>query len=191
MDLTSKLNSRECERFKQSFLPNQDYKDEPYIAARKFILEIQESESIKMLSERYNRSDCDFDFSVIVDMWDTYVISIGKPEEAKNKRKPVDANKQRTVPVEKSTPGRLAKGEASKQLICAAKMPPLFHRAAAAGEKFDITKSEVSAWLLQQPDIMQYVFTRIKNSGLIVYNSTKGTWQGRDYKKVEFREGEF
>ncbi len=86
---------------------------------------------------------------------------------------------------------RLAKGEASKQLHSALKMPPLHHKVDVSGGKFDITKSEVSLWLMQQPDIMQYVFTRIKNSGLIVYDSEAGTWQGKDYKEVKFREGEF
>ena len=193
MDLISKLSSRECERFKQNFLPNQDYKYETYIAARKFILEIQESESIKMISERYNRSSCNFNFNTIIDMWDTYVISIGKPEEVKSKRKPIITNKP-IVDTEKQNTlsNRLSKGEASKQLQCATQMPPLRHKLAAAGEKFDVTQSEVSSWLMQQPDIMQYVFTRIKNSGFIVYDSETNTWQGRDYKKAKpYREGGF
>lgn len=74
----------------------------------------------------------------------------------------------------------LKKGEASKQLQCAAKMPALQHKVSDDGEKFDIFKSEVSRWLLQQPEIMQYVFTRIKNSGLIIYDPESKLWYGRD-----------
>lgn len=75
---------------------------------------------------------------------------------------------------------KLKKGEASKQLQCARKMPPLKHKVGDSEDKFDVTKSEVSQWLMQQPEIMQYIFTRIKNSGFIVYNPDEKLWYGRD-----------
>ncbi len=74
---------------------------------------------------------------------------LGKEASHKSEKQPISS--------------RLSKGEASKQLKCATKMPPLIHKAGDGAVKFDITKSEVAQWLLQQPDIMQYAFTRIKN----------------------------
>lgn len=75
----------------------------------------------------------------------------------------------------------------SKKLQCVKKMPPLKHK---VGEgKFDITKSEVVQWLIQQPDVMQWVFDHINNMNchgqelLIKFNPDTSTWHGVDYKK--------
>ncbi len=68
----------------------------------------------------------------------------------------------------------------SKLLDIAKKMPPLRHR--NTGEDFDIEKSEVAKWLIQQPDILKYVHQRISGGNkFIVYNPDTGTWQGVDY----------
>jgi hypothetical protein len=75
----------------------------------------------------------------------------------------------------------------SKNLECVKKMPPLMHR--IEGEPFDITKSEVAQWLIQQPGVMQWIFDHVNNivrnrNGeelLIKYNPDTGKWQGVDY----------
>lgn len=62
----------------------------------------------------------------------------------------------------------------------ARKMPPLRH--SIPGQPFDIRNSEVIQWLIQQPDILKYIFEKA-NTGLhaIRYDSNTGTWQGADY----------
>lgn len=62
-------------------------------------------------------------------------------------------------------------------LNCARKMPELRHKSIG---KFDICKSEVAAWLMQQPEIMQKVFDMASRKGVIVYDRVKGTWKGAD-----------
>lgn len=71
----------------------------------------------------------------------------------------------------------------SKELDVARNMPPLYHK--LPGEEYDVNKSEVARWLIQQPDILNYVVNRIKAPGtsepLIKYNPSTGKWQGVDY----------
>lgn len=73
----------------------------------------------------------------------------------------------------------------SKKLKCVKKMPPLRHR--LKNEKFDITKSEVAQWLIQQPEIMEWIFDHVNNIKfhgrelLIKFNPDIGMWQGVDY----------
>lgn len=67
----------------------------------------------------------------------------------------------------------------SEKLYIAKQMPELRH--SIPGEKFDVTKSDVVKWLISQPDILQYLFDHVKNRD-IVYNPTRGTWQGIDYE---------
>lgn len=67
----------------------------------------------------------------------------------------------------------------SKLLDVAKKMPPLYHT--LPGEEFDIEKSEIAKWLIQQPEILQYIFNRINGSAYIRYNSETGKWEGVDY----------
>lgn len=70
----------------------------------------------------------------------------------------------------------------SRKLDCARMMPELWHD--LGDDEFDITKSEVVDWLISQPDILQYIFTRVANNGskpLIVYDPKRGSWKGVDY----------
>ncbi len=66
----------------------------------------------------------------------------------------------------------------SKQFLAARKMPELRH--SIPGQPFDIRESEVVRWLVQQPEIMQYVFDKLNYSGDIVYDRERGTWKGAD-----------
>ncbi|MHC1723197.1 MAG: hypothetical protein AB9836_08345 [Aminipila sp.] len=65
-------------------------------------------------------------------------------------------------------------------LNCAKKMPPLYHT--LPEEKFDIKKSEVVKWLLQQPELMQKLFNMAANNKTIRCNAKTGKWQGVDYE---------
>lgn len=73
--------------------------------------------------------------------------------------------------------------DASKKLQCARQMPELKHK--IGDGDFDITKSEVCKWLVQQPEILDYLFDKVRGNGrrvpLIKYNPDRGTWQGVDY----------
>lgn len=74
----------------------------------------------------------------------------------------------------------------SKKLLCVKKMPPLKHK--KENEPFDIMKSEVAQWLVQQPEVLQWICDHIKDMKhhdkelLIKYNQETGTWQGIDYE---------
>lgn len=59
-------------------------------------------------------------------------------------------------------------------------MPPLYHT--LPGKELNIFKSEVIQWLIQQPDVLSYIYNRVCGSGkLIVYDREAGKWQGVDY----------
>lgn len=67
----------------------------------------------------------------------------------------------------------------AKILEVAKMMPPLHH--SIPGEDFDIQKSEVMKWIMQNPIAWNYIWNNIKQSGTIVYNPDTQTWQGVDY----------
>lgn len=74
----------------------------------------------------------------------------------------------------------MPKQKVSKLLDAAKKMPPLYHT--LPGKEFDILKSEVAQWLIQQPDVLSYIFNRVGGDGkLIAYDRETGKWQGVDY----------
>ena len=54
-------------------------------------------------------------------------------------------------------------------------MPPLRHK---VGDEFDIMRSEVAAWLCEQPSIRQYAFDIAHAAGVIVYDAGTGEWRG-------------
>lgn len=66
----------------------------------------------------------------------------------------------------------------TKSFSTVRKMPELRH--SIPGESFDVRNSEVCRWLMQQPEIMQYVFDKVNYSGDIVYDRARGTWKGAD-----------
>ena len=71
-----------------------------------------------------------------------------------------------------------------KKLISVArKMPPLYH--SIPGEKFDIRKSRTLWWLIKQPEILNYVWNNIKQSGFVKYDSVTGKWTGIDFESEE------
>lgn len=71
----------------------------------------------------------------------------------------------------------------SEKLKIARKLPPSYHT--VPGEEFDIKKSEVMQWLLNQPDILNYLWNNIKQSGDVEYDSDTGIWTGVDYDGEE------
>lgn len=68
-------------------------------------------------------------------------------------------------------------------LDVARKMPPLHHK--LPEEKFDWKKSEVVRWLIEQPEILNYIWQSIYNRGeascLVKFNAASGEWKGVDY----------
>ena len=75
----------------------------------------------------------------------------------------------------------MSKTKISKNLLIARKMPPLYH--SIPGKAFDIKNSRVLWWLTKQPEILNYIWNNLKNSGLIVYNKETGKWHGIDFKE--------
>lgn len=68
----------------------------------------------------------------------------------------------------------------SKNLKLVSNMPPLHHT--LPGEIFDYKKSETIKWISKRPEIVNYIFDHAKNSGLIIYDSSTGKWQGVDWE---------
>ena len=60
-------------------------------------------------------------------------------------------------------------------------MPPLRHK--ISDQDFDIRKSYVIRWMLQQDETYQYIWNKITQSGAIKYNPKTHLWQGVDFKK--------
>lgn len=73
----------------------------------------------------------------------------------------------------------MQKNKVSKLLDVARKMPPLYHT--LPGKEFSIQSSEMAQWMIQQPEILQYIVNRIRDGHHIVYNRETGKWQGVDY----------
>lgn len=69
----------------------------------------------------------------------------------------------------------------SKPFNAISKMPPGQHH--QPFDQFAWPASEVVLWLINQPDVMQYIFTKAKASGAIIFDQESGTWHGRDYAK--------
>ncbi|MBP1044867.1 hypothetical protein I6N96_01145 [Enterococcus sp. BWM-S5] len=67
----------------------------------------------------------------------------------------------------------------SKKLNVGKFMPPSFHK--LPDKDFDITKSETVQWLIQQPDILAYVWDQFKQSGDVEFNPKTGKWKGIFY----------
>ena len=70
----------------------------------------------------------------------------------------------------------------------ACNMPPLNHQ---PKETFDWKNSEVVKWLMSNPTIQKYVFTKMQHSGAILYDHESGLWSGKDYvepMKTEVRK---
>jgi len=67
----------------------------------------------------------------------------------------------------------------SEKLNCIKTMPPLRH--SIPGYDFDIRNSEVVNWLIQQPDILQWLMQNARNTGFLIYDPLSGLWRGCDY----------
>lgn len=73
----------------------------------------------------------------------------------------------------------------NKMLDCLKQMPPLRHR--TGDGEFDIMKSEVVDWMVNQPEVRQWLYDKVtdKTGGrkavYICYNQQSSTWQGVDY----------
>lgn len=71
-----------------------------------------------------------------------------------------------------------------KQLEVGRKLPPSYHK--MPDQDFDLNKSEVAKWLINQPGILNFVVEIMKKSEAIVYNKETGKWQGVDWKDEDY-----
>jgi hypothetical protein len=71
----------------------------------------------------------------------------------------------------------------TKALRRAALMPPLCHT--LPGETFAWGKSEVAQWLVQQPELLDALFTFCNHGGAIVFDKASGKWRGKDYGSID------
>jgi hypothetical protein len=70
----------------------------------------------------------------------------------------------------------------SKQLDVIKNMPPLYHK--IPGEPFDILKSETVAWLIKQPDILNYLWENVvRRTYDVKYDHDMEKWVGIDYQQ--------
>ena len=59
------------------------------------------------------------------------------------------------------------------------RMPELVHYVGKGeGAEYDVIKSELVAWLVKQPVVLEFLWQKVRESGAIVYNSETNTWQG-------------
>lgn len=70
----------------------------------------------------------------------------------------------------------------SIKLDTAKSMPPLYHK--LPGENYSTEKSQAIQWLIQQPEIQEFIWDKIKQSGDVFYNSATGKWQGVDCQET-------
>lgn len=73
----------------------------------------------------------------------------------------------------------MQKKKRSQKLNIGRKLPPSYHK--LPGEEYDVNKSQAINWLMQQPDILGFVWDQFKQSGDVIYNPDTGKWQGIDY----------
>lgn len=59
-------------------------------------------------------------------------------------------------------------------------MPPLYHK--YPGYDYEPQKSEVINWLIKNPNVLEYIWDKFKQSNLVEYNPQTGKWQGVDYE---------
>lgn len=67
----------------------------------------------------------------------------------------------------------------SKLLEIAKNMPPVRHT--ISGQNFEIQNSEAIQWLIQQPEILNYIWNNVKNSGAVIYDPQTSRWTGAEY----------
>jgi len=67
----------------------------------------------------------------------------------------------------------------SKKLDAFKTMPPLFHK--LPNEDYDHSRSEISQWLVEQSEILDWIRESAKRWGLIEYDSETQKWNGVDY----------
>ena len=65
-----------------------------------------------------------------------------------------------------------------------AKMPPLRHDIRPPGSTdipFQIAKSEVIQWAIQQPELLMILWFKMRDSEALIFNQTSKMWAGKDY----------
>lgn len=73
----------------------------------------------------------------------------------------------------------MQKRKQSQKLSVAKNMPALHHT--LPNQNFDIHKSEVINWLVNQVQIRQFIFDVVSQNKLINYDTNSQRWVGVDY----------
>ena len=73
-----------------------------------------------------------------------------------------------------------------KFLDCAKRMPALYNK--LPNEQYDIKKSEVVAWLVNQPEIQSKVFDMAKAQHVIEYDKDSKKWKGIDFVEDDLED---
>ena len=69
----------------------------------------------------------------------------------------------------------------NRELADVANMPPLYHT--LPGEEYDPEKSEVLKWLSTRPELISYLFSRVRNFKEVAYDPETGIWQGINWEE--------
>lgn len=75
----------------------------------------------------------------------------------------------------------MRKKKRSKNLEILKKMPPLYHT--LPNHKFETQKSELMNWVLNQPEILNWLVGYLKDTNYIEYNNLTGQWTGIEHQE--------
>lgn len=74
-------------------------------------------------------------------------------------------------------------GPKARIIKAARNMPPLYHK--LPGETFNYTKSKALLWLVRLPEVWEYIWNMVKQSGSIIYDYDTGKWVGVDFEQED------
>lgn len=66
-----------------------------------------------------------------------------------------------------------------RRLQVALKMPPL--RRKQPNALYEVNADEVTCWIKRQPELILFMFDKLKDNGYIKYDSERGIWQGANW----------
>lgn len=78
------------------------------------------------------------------------------------------------------------KNRISKKLDIAKQMPALYHK--LPDREFSVENSQVIKWAIEQPNILSYLWDRIKQSGYVNYDPKSGKWKGVNHDRVFYTD---
>ena len=67
----------------------------------------------------------------------------------------------------------------AEKLSKVSKMPPSYHK--LPGKEYDPKNAETIKWMIQQPELLEYLWDHVKQSKFVEYDKETGLWIGVDY----------